>query len=984
MFRWLPLLGVIFVWACGDEGSDVPMQMTGTAPGADAGTSEAPMMAAGVPGPAAGSSLPQEQANCERNCLVGRTCYITRESCDGATFASMISLCAQACADPARAAAFAPISGSGCPGGGEDLDADCVLDFAEDTNGDGILQGSEDVNRNGVLDLSEDINGNGILDISEDTNGNGVLDDGEDVNGNGVLDEDEDANGNGVLDLGEDVNGNGVLDFNEDLNNNGILDLGEDTNGNNVLDSGGACLVIQNLQISEQCRPITDLCGDACERMQVCDNGTCAPFACAPDVNEGGVRNDTPETATQINGADQVLESLSVCGLEDLNGDGILQGSEDANQNGFLDPSEDLNGNGILDPGEDLNGNGRLDLAEDANGNGILDVGEDINGNGSLDGDFDWFAITVPVGQNVFIDIAFNHQVGDVDAHLFSASDLESPVYRSTSASDNESFIIGPPADAPQTYYLKVFPFSGAQNSYSLYVNYDVPLNLCLSADSCDSGQVCRGASGRALTGDGGDNMAWDIGEDLGVCEFEKPCMVDDDCNFSQVCEVATGICRRCLDNTGCSTGDYCVDFECVDCIGPQDCVEDGGYCSTENQCVECLDDSNCPDGTCAGGICRPAACNDAYEPNDTAMTSTDLQVGVPVSGAYLCGDKDWYRFMLQGGETVYVQAEFLHDGGDVDMTLFHSDGACGAGNTCNSDNYRCNADAQLCLKRIDAGTSVTDNEYIGLNPATSLAGEYYLEVRVLGDKVQTYSLTVNVNPVGINVCREDTDCFPDASGTNQECDPNTDLCVPAGLCTTHADCNDDPGLIECNFASMMCMACTPDALEPNDFQAEGRQSTEVLDDKDYNLCSNGGTVGDDFYHITASEGDVVHVSVCFEHRLGDVDVHLLPDPQNRALAMVDDMGNVNPIDRSSGVSNLEIINYRVEPGNAGQYTVRVFGYSGRYNAYRVFTALYSDAEAFRNDGRFLRFVDRCPEGTMVPAADGSAGFPGDIPNDMQ
>ncbi len=145
MVRRLPIFAVILFFGCGEDGGEVAMQMVpGATPGID-GAMGGPqgMTGVGVPGPAAGSSLPQEQANCERNCLVARTCYITRDSCDGATFASLISMCSQACADPARAPAFASIMGSGCPGGGEDLDADCILDFAEDVNGDGILQGSE-------------------------------------------------------------------------------------------------------------------------------------------------------------------------------------------------------------------------------------------------------------------------------------------------------------------------------------------------------------------------------------------------------------------------------------------------------------------------------------------------------------------------------------------------------------------------------------------------------------------------------------------------------------------------------------------------------------------------------------------------------------------------------------------------------------------------------------------------------------------------
>lgn len=61
---------------------------------------------------------------------------------------------------------------------------------------------------------------------------------------------------------------------------------------------------------------------------------------------------------------------------QDLNGNGVIDGTEDRNGNGVLDPPEDTNGNSVLDPGEDLNGNGVLDAGEDANGNGVLDAGE--------------------------------------------------------------------------------------------------------------------------------------------------------------------------------------------------------------------------------------------------------------------------------------------------------------------------------------------------------------------------------------------------------------------------------------------------------------------------------------------------------------------------------------------------------------------------------------------------------------------------------
>ena len=83
------------------------------------------------------------------------------------------------------------------------------------------------------------------------------------------------------------------------------------------------------------------------------------------------------------------------------------------------------------------------------------------------------------------------------------------------------------------------------------------------------------------------------------------------------------------------------MDFSCVECRADADCEE--GRCAEEGVCVDCLADADCPDGTCVEGTCRPAACNDAYEPNDDVMSAHQLQAGQDVAGAMHCGDDDYY-----------------------------------------------------------------------------------------------------------------------------------------------------------------------------------------------------------------------------------------------------------------------------------------------------------------------------------------------------
>lgn len=227
----------------------------------------------------------------------------------------------------------------------------------------------------------EDANGNGILDAGEDGSlgdaPNGKLDGGtafaitarnnavinanvvanvtasEDTDRDGVLDT-EDLNRNGVLDPGEDTNNNGVLDFNEDFNRNGRLDSGNSqgfafevgADGQGVGSAGTINLRFVNNLVSSNV-------------------GTGVAI-----TSRGGTVN--------ANGLG-----------EDVNANGMLDGSEDRNANGRLDFSEDLNNNGVLDVGEDKNGNGKLDLTEDTDGDGLLDLGEDgnedLDGNGKLD-----------------------------------------------------------------------------------------------------------------------------------------------------------------------------------------------------------------------------------------------------------------------------------------------------------------------------------------------------------------------------------------------------------------------------------------------------------------------------------------------------------------------------------------------------------------------------------------------------------------------
>ncbi len=79
------------------------------------------------------------------------------------------------------------------------------------------------------------------------------------------------------------------------------------------------------------------------------------------------------------------------------------------------------------------------------------------------------------------------------------------------------------------------------------------------------------------------------------------------------------------------------------DCPQPPDCVDalclggscgtiwsqigtpcNGGLCDGGGECVECLDDGDCPDGTCENGICLEPSCDDGQQNG----TETDVDCG--------------------------------------------------------------------------------------------------------------------------------------------------------------------------------------------------------------------------------------------------------------------------------------------------------------------------------------------------------------------
>lgn len=127
-------------------------------------------------------------------------------------------------------------------------------------------------------------------------------------------------------------------------------------------------------------------------------------------------------------------------------------------------PSVQLGGAGTLPSppsGDAFEPNDSTADATDASG-GLSATGLDIHDANDLD----VFRIERPSGGSIDALVSFSHQAGDLDAQLRSGSVTGSAVSYGTSISDDESLSVT--GLAPGTYFLVVYGYSGATNTYDL------------------------------------------------------------------------------------------------------------------------------------------------------------------------------------------------------------------------------------------------------------------------------------------------------------------------------------------------------------------------------------------------------------------------------------------------------------------------------------------------------------------------------------
>ena len=85
--------------------------------------------------------------------------------------------------------------------------------------------------------------------------------------------------------------------------------------------------------------------------------------------------------------------------------------------------------------------------------------------------DDDWYAIEVPAGSSLTVRIFFAHGQGDLDMELYDSPSASWSIDESAGTDDTEEVGVSS-ASSDSTYYVRVYGYAGAENSYDLQVEH--------------------------------------------------------------------------------------------------------------------------------------------------------------------------------------------------------------------------------------------------------------------------------------------------------------------------------------------------------------------------------------------------------------------------------------------------------------------------------------------------------------------------------
>ena len=345
---------------------------------------------------------------------------------------------------------------------------------------------------------------------------------------------------------------------------------------------------------------------------------------------------------------------------------------------------------------------------------------------------------------------------------------------------------------------------------------------------------------------------------------------------------------------------------------------------------------------------------DDSAEPNDSASAATALTSGTPRTGLRQCGgNDDWFKVTLAAGDVLEAGLSFTESAGILDLAAFAPDGTSSVATAPNTVGVN---ERKLHLTAGAAGTYyLRVSSPVGTATSydvsvTSRAGSSCTEDRYEPNDTAVGAATVGVGvQQNLRVCAGNDDWFKVALRAGDALDVSIaftsslgdlDLEVYRPDRTTVLGKSD--GITDTESVSFRVVPesgfyylrvhgyrgaqngyaltvagarCLNDSLEPNETQATARLVTAGTQ-RSLALCAGDN----DWYKVSLTAGQHLHVLVRFKHAQGDLDLRVLrPDGSELASSL--------------GIVDNEEIDVTAVPVT-GAYFLRVYSATGAQNAY--------------------------------------------------
>ncbi len=352
----------------------------------------------------------------------------------------------------------------------------------------------------------------------------------------------------------------------------------------------------------------------------------------------------------------------------------------------------------------------------------------------------DYFQIHVASGEDLTVNAVFAHSLGDLDLFLYDTG-CQTLLASSTTVTDDESVLYTNSSGTGQDLIVRLTMY--APNPDILCNDYNITFGLSTTIACQDDSEA--GNLDNDNCGDANLIFAEAVYLDMGVLD------IDPDYYKLTVPDGKTLYVDLTFLHTLGDIDLLLYDSSCTNLLASATSVTDDESLQWSNTSggpvevkwnVYILGDPCNQYHMVASLVDTPCGPDDGFEDNDVCLLAAPLGAGTNPGLVVMASDPDYFEYQVIQGESLEIDASFVHANGDVDLRLWD---ACG-GNL------------------VDWSVSTTDNEHVEWTNTSGPDTYVYLQVDVVGGATcNNYDLVATLAPwePGTNYCLS----VPNSSG---------------------------------------------------------------------------------------------------------------------------------------------------------------------------------------------------------------------------